>query len=81
MKILIALHPLLAPPVVALASDPPPPPPQGWSGSGEAGVAAASGNTRSEDLNAKVVLKYNDERWKNELSTSALRTKASVTTM
>ena len=76
---LIALHLLLGLPVVAHAADPTPPP-QGWSGSGEAGLAAASGNTRSENLNAKAALKYNDARWKNEFSATALRTKANVNT-
>lgn len=71
---------LAAVPAVTLAGDGPPPPAQGWSGSGEAGLAAASGNTRSENVNAKVVLKYNDARWKNEFNATAQRNKGSVTT-
>lgn len=75
---------LVASPLLLLASaialaDPPPPPAQGWSGSGEAGLAAASGNTRSENLNGKVSVKYNDARWKDEFTASALRNKSTVT--
>jgi putative salt-induced outer membrane protein len=70
---------LLALPLGALAADPPPPP-QGWSGSGEAGLAVASGNTKSENVNAKVDLKFNDDRWKDDFYVLALRNKANVTT-
>lgn len=69
---------LLLAPLAACASDPPPPP-QGWSGSGEAGLAAAAGNTRSQNLNAKVDVKFNDGGWKNEFSLAGLRSKANVT--
>jgi len=70
---------LLAVPFAASAADAPPAPKQGWSGSGEAGLAAASGNTRSENVNAKVNVHFNDGDWKNEFSLSALRNKANVT--
>ena len=70
---------LLALPLGALAADPPPPP-QGWSGSGEAGLAVASGNTRSQNVNAKIDLKFNDDRWKDDFYVLALRNKANVTT-
>lgn len=65
-------------PLAALAADPPPPPKQGWSGSGELGMAAASGNTKSENLNAKIDIKYNDDRWKDDFYLLALRNKANV---
>lgn len=65
-------------PAAVLAAGPPPPPKVGWSGSGEVGFAAASGNTRSENLNAKVNVKYNDDRWKNEFNLTALRNKGTV---
>ena len=67
-------------PLSALAADPPPPPKQGWSGSGEAGLAAASGNTKSENLNAKIDIKFNDDHWKDDFYLLALRNKANVTT-
>jgi len=67
----------LAVPLTALAGDPPPPK-QGWSGSGEAGLAAASGNTKSENINAKIDIKYNDDHWKDDFYLLALRNKANV---
>ena len=75
---LIASAILLALPLVALADDPPPK--EGWSGSGEAGLAIASGNTKSQNANAKVDLKFNDDRWKDDFYILAQRTKANVTT-
>lgn len=70
---------VLAMPAAAFAAEPPPPP-QGWSGSGEAGLAASSGNTHTQNLNAKFTVKYNDALWKNEAYASALRNRSSVTT-
>ena len=66
-------------PLAALAADPPPPPKQGWSGSGEVGLAAASGNTKSENVNAKIDIKYNDDHWKDDFYLLAMRNKANVT--
>src|SRR5262249_32861039 len=67
-------------PCAAFAADAPPPPPQGWSGSGEAGLAASSGNTRAQNLNAKFSLKYNDPRWKDEVYASALPSQSRMNT-
>lgn len=67
-------------PLLAQAADPPKPPKQGWSGSGEAGLAAASGNTKSENINAKLDIKFNDDHWKDDIYLLALRNKANVTT-
>ena len=66
---------LLALPLAALA-DPPPPSPVGWSGSGEAGLSIASGNTRAQNLNAKLDLKFNDDQWTDDFYLLALRNKA-----
>lgn len=52
----------------------------GWSGSGEAGFAAARGNAKSENLNAKLTLKKEDDRWKDNFYLTALRAKGEVTT-
>ncbi|HET8942946.1 MAG TPA: DUF481 domain-containing protein [Rudaea sp.] len=71
---LLASAILLTLPLVALAD----PPPQGWSGSGEAGLAIASGNTKSQNLNVKLELKFNDDQWKDEFSFVAQRNKANV---
>jgi putative salt-induced outer membrane protein len=75
---LVAAAILSALPFVALAADPPPPP-EGWSGSGEAGLSVASGNTKSQNLNAKLDLKFNDDRWKDDFYLLALRNKADTT--
>ena len=50
----------------------------GWSGSGEAGFAASRGNARSENLNAKLQFKKEDDRWKNVFYLTALRSKGEV---
>jgi len=52
----------------------------GWSGSGEAGFAAARGNAKSENLNAKLTFKKEDDRWKDNFYLTALRAKGEVTT-
>ncbi len=75
-KELLAVALLSALPLAALAADPPPPPPEGWSGSGEAGLAIASGNTKSQNLNAKLDVKFNDEQWKDDFYLLALRNKS-----
>lgn len=51
---------------------------QGWSGSGELGFAAARGNTKSENLNAKLKLGYQDDTWKDDFFLTALRSKGEV---
>lgn len=49
-----------------------------WHGSGEAGLAIASGNAKSQNLNAKLTLKKEDEQWKYDFFLEALRNKADV---
>jgi putative salt-induced outer membrane protein len=51
----------------------------GWSGSGEVGFAAARGNAKSENLNAKLQFKKEDENWKHNFYLTALRNKGQVT--
>ena len=51
-----------------------------WHGSGEAGLAVASGNAKSQNLNAKLTLKKEDEQWKYDFFLEALRNKSTVTT-
>lgn len=48
---------------------------EGWSGSGEAGFAATSGNTQSENLNIKFNIKKEDPLWKYGFYFNALRSK------
>lgn len=51
----------------------------GWSGSGEFGFASAHGNSHTENLNAKLGLNQENERWKNAFSLTGLRSKADTT--
>ncbi len=47
----------------------------GWTGAGELGFSSATGNTRSENFNAKLGLNQENEQWKNTFFIDALRTK------
>ena len=60
----------------AFAQDPSP---QGWSGTGELGIAAARGNARSENVNAKLALVNEDDDWKHQFEATVLRAKGEVT--
>ncbi|MEO8777329.1 MAG: DUF481 domain-containing protein [Rhodanobacter sp.] len=48
----------------------------GWTGSGEFGFASATGNTRSQNIDAKLGLKQENDQWKNVFFVDVLRTKA-----
>ncbi|HMM66722.1 MAG TPA: DUF481 domain-containing protein [Dokdonella sp.] len=60
---------LLAIPALAHAED------SDWSGSGEVGFAATTGNTKSQNLNAKLAFKKEDVQWKHNFFLNALRSK------
>ena len=47
----------------------------GWTGSGEFGFASATGNTRSQNINAKLGLNQENDQWKNTFFIDALRSK------
>jgi putative salt-induced outer membrane protein len=79
IRTLLSFAVLLSLPALVPAAEPPPPK-QGWSGSGEAGLAAASGNTKSENINAKIDIKFSDDHWKDDIYLLALRNKANVVT-
>lgn len=51
-----------------------------WSGTGEVGFAAARGNAKSENLNAKLQFSKEDESWKHNFYLTALRAKGEVKT-
>jgi len=51
----------------------------GWSGSGEFGFASSTGNSRSENINAKLGLNQENERWKNSFFVDGLRSKSQQT--
>lgn len=46
-----------------------------WSGSGEAGLALTSGNTRSQNLNFKLAFAKEDAQWKHNFFLNGLRSK------
>ncbi|HEU4665063.1 MAG TPA: DUF481 domain-containing protein [Dokdonella sp.] len=71
-KTLLTAAMLAALPACAFADD-------GWSGSGELGFAAARGNAKSENLNAKLAFKKEDDQWKDNFYLTALRSKGEVT--
>lgn len=71
-KILLTAAVLAAFPLSAMADD-------GWSGAGELGFAAARGNAKSENLNAKLTFKKEDDQWKDNFYLTALRSKGQVT--
>lgn len=50
----------------------------GWSGSGEFGFASTRGNSRSENLNAKLGLSQENELWRNNFFLNGLRSKGNV---
>lgn len=54
-------------------------PPSAWTGSGELGIASARGNSRSDHLNGKFGLKYEDERWRHGINLAGLRARSEVT--
>lgn len=62
---------------VAQAQDAPTPAQNGgWTGSGEFGFASTTGNTRSQNIDAKLGLNQENDRWKNVFFLDALRSKS-----
>lgn len=53
----------------------------GWAGSGELGFAASRGNAKSENLNAKLNLSFEDDVWKDSFYLTALRAKGNSTSI
>jgi putative salt-induced outer membrane protein len=51
---------------------------EGWSGSGELGLALARGNARSENINTKLSFGNEDRQWKHKFSFAALRAKGEI---
>jgi putative salt-induced outer membrane protein len=50
----------------------------GWTGSGEFGFASSYGNSRSENVNAKLGLSQENDMWKNNFFLNGLRSKGEV---
>jgi putative salt-induced outer membrane protein len=53
----------------------------GWSGSGQFGFASTTGNSRSQNINAKLDFKQENDQWKNDVFLSELRAKSQVKTV
>lgn len=53
-------------------------PKEGWTGTGELGLALSRGNSRSDNLNAKLQFRNEDEFWKHDYYLSVLRAKGEV---
>ncbi|HEX5961578.1 MAG TPA: DUF481 domain-containing protein [Rhodanobacteraceae bacterium] len=70
---------MLCLPVFALA-DAPADSTSGWSGSGEFGLANATGNTKSLNIDAKLKLAYENDTWKDAFFLDANRAKSNVKT-
>lgn len=70
-KVLLAGAVLLAMPMFASAQSDD----NEWSGSGEVGFALTTGNTKSQNLNAKLAFKKEDAQWKHNFFLNALRSK------
>lgn len=63
-------------PLTATAQDDPAE--DGWTGTGEVGLAMARGNSRSENLNAKLAFSRKDDRHEYAFHAAALRAKGEV---
>jgi putative salt-induced outer membrane protein len=46
---------------------------EGWSGFGELGAVMTTGNTRSQTVNAKTRVRYEEESWRHTLQLEALK--------
>ncbi|HKZ09998.1 MAG TPA: DUF481 domain-containing protein [Rhodanobacteraceae bacterium] len=66
--------------ISALAWADPPADASNWSGSGEFGLANATGNTKSLNVDAKFKLAYEDDIWKDAFFLDANRAKSNVKT-
>ena len=66
--------------IPALAWADPPADTSNWSGSGEFGLANATGNTKSLNVDAKFKLAYEDDIWKDAFFLDANRAKSNVKT-
>ena len=52
----------------------------GWNGEGQLGLAATTGNTRSQSLTAGLKFSYEDSDWKDTFDFSALRSRGEIST-
>lgn len=52
---------------------------EGWSGTGELGLSMARGNSRSENLNARLAVQKEADDWTHRFSLAGLRARGEVT--
>ncbi len=50
-----------------------------WKGSGEMGFVSSSGNTRSDSVNGRLSMRFEDEDWKHQFQVSGFRQRNEVT--
>ncbi len=50
----------------------------GWTGTGELGLAVTSGNAKSENVNGKLALLNEDDQWKHSFALAVLRAEGEV---
>lgn len=74
----VAVLALLASPLSAQQTDPETPT---WTGSGELGLVSSSGNTRSDSVNGRVGLRFEDEDWKHRFHIAGFRQRNEVTVL
>lgn len=49
-----------------------------WKGTGELGYVSASGNSRSDSINAKLGAKFEDSEWKHDMFVAGIRQRGEV---
>lgn len=52
----------------------------GWNGEAELGIVSTSGNTETQSVNGKVVIKNEREKWRHKVSLEALQTEDGANT-
>lgn len=70
---LLALAAAMALPAAPVLAD------EGWSGTGELGLSMARGNSRAENLNARLAFQKEDDDWVHRFSLAGLRARGEVT--
>lgn len=54
---------------------------QGWKGTGELGLVSSSGNSRSDSINAKLGVSFEDDDWKHTINVAGFRQRGEVTVL
>lgn len=78
-KLSLTILALLAPPLHAQDADDAQAPT--WTGSGELGFVSSSGNTRSDSVNGRVGMRFEDEDWKHRFNIAGFRQRNEATVL